>query len=145
MNNYESFHDGVNRYLREAKTEMDRYFDHKVKEFEAKTSPKAYQPYVDPYPEELYGGMSSPHLYYMHHVVDLKWDQILFSRKLMEYKICWVLNGRKFFDKEYTKPVSEGWEFYAYRSEPEYRLTHFHETKAKELKLNFKEYGERYL
>ena len=145
MNNKMSYADIFQEAMNETKKEIDKYFDQKVKEFEAKTTPKAYVPYVDTYPEEMYSGFSSPHLYYMQHVVDLKWDQILFSRKLMEYKICWVFNGRKFFDQEYTKPVSEGWEFYAYSSEPEYHLTHFHETKAKELKLTFKQYGYKYL
>lgn len=144
MNNRMSYADMFHEAMQETKKQIDQYFDKKVKEFEEKTTSKGYVPYVDPYPEELYDGLSSPHLYYMQHVLDLGWDVILFNRKIMAYKPAWVFRGQEFFDKEHKLPVSKGWEFNSTRENP-IHLTLFHADKANELKLSWKEYTEKYL
>lgn len=140
MNNNMSYADMFQAAMNEAKREIDRYFKQKIKEYENPPHPF----YEDPYPEELYDGLSSPHLYYMQHVLDLGWDVILFNRKLMAYKPAWVFRGQEFFDKEHKLPVSKGWELNSTREKPIY-LTCFHADKANELKLSWKEYTEKYL
>lgn len=140
MNNNMSYAEMFQAAMDEAKREIDKYFQQKIKEYENPPHPF----YEDRHPEELYDGLSSPHLYYMQHVLDLGWDVILFNRKLMAYKPAWVFRGQEFFDKEYKLPVSKGWEFNSTREKP-IHLTCFHADKANELKLSWKEYTEKYL
>lgn len=125
--------------FRQAENEMmkrlDQYFEKKVKQLE--TNPSKY---IDPYPEELYDGISCPRLLYTHSKND--WDVMLFNRKLMAYKVAYLLNGQEFFDKEYTLPVSKGWEFYSSKFDPtnELKLSFHHWEICKSLKLTPKEY-----
>lgn len=138
----DSYRDMMSRALNDCKKEIDRYFECKVKEFENKLS----QIGGDPYPEELYVGISTPSPYFMF-VDEQKWDVLLFNRKLMEYKAAYLLNGQEFFDEDCTLPVSKGWEYYCRSGlQTEHvNLSCFHARKAKELKLNWIEYNEKYL
>lgn len=137
-----SHHDMMCDALNECKKEIDKYFEFKVKQYEC-SLPKFN---ADPYPEELYDGVSSPSLYFQFGI-GAKWDVILFNRKLMAYKPAYLFRGQEFFDVEHTLPVSKGWEYYCKSGADtdHVDLSCFHSTKAKELKLNWREYNEKYL
>jgi len=132
--------DGVSAYMNEIKKEIDKYFDKKVKEFQRKTETNPLH-YVDPYPEELYAGLSSPELYYTH---SKDFDVMLFNRKLMEYKPAYLFNGQEFFDKEHKLPVSKGWEFHTDKY-TNIKLSCWHRDKCKEFKMSWKEYFDKFL
>ncbi len=132
------------KMFRQAENEMmkrlDQYFESKVKQLE--TNPSKY---LDPYPEELYDGISCPRLLYTHSKSE--WDVMLFNRKLMAYKVAYLLNGQEFFDKKYTMPVSKGWEFYSSRFDVtnEIKLSNTHWERCKLLELTPKEYCDSYI
>lgn len=138
----QSYHDMMCAALSECKREIDKYFELKVREYEGITQ----HPGDDPYPEELYAGISNPSLYFLFGFAKQDWDAILFNRKLMEYKTAYLFNGQEFFDRDHTLPVSKGWVIYCSRGSRDHvPLSCFHAEKARELKLNWKEYNEKYL
>lgn len=143
MNNYESFHDGVNRYLNEAKKEIDQYFDKKVKEFEYNNSPKVRQEYVDPYPEEAYRGLPKP----MNRLIFSTTDatHILYNRKLGEYRAGWRLKDRMFMDSKHTLPVSEGWIIECSRYDDYPELTDTNSERSRAQQMSHKEYHAVYI
>jgi len=124
--------------MSETKKELDRYFNQKVKEFEEKTAPKTRQPYVDPYPEEAYRGVSRPMSRLIFSTTDA--THIVFNRKLVEYRAAWKLKDRLFMDSKHTLPVSEGWAIECSRGDGYPDLSETHSDKAKEAKLSHKEY-----
>ena len=77
----QSYHDMMTNAVFQAKKEIDRYFDYKVKEYEKSLV------HTDSvfFPEEVYRGISTPALYFMY-FDQQNWDILLFNRKLIEYK-----------------------------------------------------------